>query len=185
MHRRLDPASASVFAGMGSAADEDVGVPGIGAHAYGYVCREAFTLIRFSPHPGPLPAARGEGDKRVPRRCGNGVLRQSNLQQVLKPGQQGLSLGMQQAEVACAMEALGQHVLQQQLEEGDAIERARAASTGLAVAIAELTLISVAGDQIALAEHVAMELSREVADRLGAVTDPRAVCDPGRGQIDG
>jgi hypothetical protein len=72
------------------------------------------------------------------------------LEQEMQQGDQALAVGVQEAEIASAAKALGQHVLENQPEEIDPGERAPFRLAGLSVAIAEAHLAILAGEDVLL-----------------------------------
>ena len=85
------------------------------------------------------------------------------LQQEMQQGNQALAVGVQEAEVACAAKALGQHVLENQPEKIDTAERAPFRLAGLGVAIAEAHPALLAGDDILFQDDAAVEITTEDA----------------------
>ena len=82
---------------------------------------------------------------------------------------------VQQAVVAAAAKAFRQHVNQQQAQEVDAGETANVQRAGLGVAVAEThVVVAIDAEDIGLAEHAAVEVAREVGERLFAIADTGA-----------
>ena len=82
---------------------------------------------------------------------------------------------MQQAVVSAATKAFRQHVNQQQAQEVDAGQAANLQGAGLGVAVAETHVVgAVDAEDIGLTQHPAVEVAREIGERLSAIADTGA-----------
>lgn len=99
----------------------------------------------------------------------------------MQQGDQALLVRMQEAVVPRPPEALGQDVLQQQVEELGTGQRADLALPALAVAVAEADLaaaVVIASEEVGLADHAAIEVTTQINEGLLAVADTLAVDHP-------
>jgi len=88
---------------------------------------------------------------------------------------------MQEAVVPRPPKALGQDMLQDQVQEVGAGQRADLGFSALAVAVAEADLaaaVVIAGEEVGLADHTAIEVTPQIDQRLLAVADALAVDHP-------
>ncbi len=85
---------------------------------------------------------------------------------------------MQKAVVARPPEALGQHVLQDQVQEGRAAYGAHHALAGLAVPIAETHLAVLAGEDVLFLNHAPIQIAAQIDQGLLAVAHALAVDHP-------
>ena len=79
----------------------------------------------------------------------------------MQQGDQALAVGVQEAEVACAAKALGQHVLANQPEEIDTAERAPFRLAGFRVALAEAHPAILAGEDILFSYDAPVEVTTD------------------------
>jgi len=111
-------------------------------------------------------------DGRAPRWRGR---RELDREQALHAREQALAPGVQDSVLACPVKALGQDVLEEQPEEVGAGQGADLALAGLALGVSEAHLAIAAGEDVALAEHAAVEVASEVLERLLAPADVEAI----------
>jgi hypothetical protein len=83
------------------------------------------------------------------------------LQQEMQQGNEALAVGVQEAEIARAAKALGQHVLENQPEELSAGKRALVRLAGFGVAIAEAHPAIRAGEDVLFTDDAAVEVTTE------------------------
>jgi len=76
---------------------------------------------------------------------------------------------MQKSEVAGSPESLGQHVLQDQMEEGRPAHRAHRTLAGLAVAIPKADLTVVAGEDVPLLNDASIQIAAQIDQDLFAI----------------
>jgi hypothetical protein len=88
---------------------------------------------------------------------------------------------MQKAIVAGASEALGQDMLEPQGEEACPGQSAVGEALALGIAVAEGHLAVLAGDDVFLLDDAAIEVARQIDQRLLAAADVLAVDEPGAG----
>ena len=96
----------------------------------------------------------------------------------MQQGNQALAVGMQEAVIPRPPETLGQDVLQDQAQKVGTRQRADFGFTALAVAVAKADLAVLAGEDIGLPEHPAIEVAAEINERLLAVADTFAIGHP-------
>ena len=124
----------------------------------------------------PATAGTGQGGGSWPQEGGHRY--RTQLEQHLQQVDQALAVGMQEAVVPSAAEALGQDMAQEEPEEVGTGERAGVQLAGLAVLIPEGHFASFAGEDVLLLEHAAVQIAAEVDQCLFAGTDGGAVDDP-------
>ena len=92
---------------------------------------------------------------------------------------------MQKAVIARTSESFGQNVLQDQAQEVGTAQAALPHFPALAVAVAKADLPASAAENVAFAQHTAIEVAPEIDQRLFAIADAFAVDDPFRRQLAG
>jgi len=99
----------------------------------------------------------------------------------VQQGDQAFAIGVQEAVIAGAAEAARQHVLHDQPEEVGTGQGTALPACGRGLAVAERYVGVVAGEDVLLADHPAIEVAAEVDQRLGAAANRLAVDHPLRG----
>ena len=96
----------------------------------------------------------------------------------MQQGDQAFAIGMQDAEIARAAEALGQHMLQHQPEELRTGHGTQFHLPGLCILVPEAHLATAHGDDILLRDDAPVEVAPEVDERLVAAAHALAIDDP-------
>ena len=122
-------------------------------------------------------AAVETGERRTRADRGDGAAGVDPEQEVQQLDQ-ALAVGVEKAEVARAAQPLGQDMAQQQVQEVGARERSGLPAAGAAVLEAEGHLAVVAGEDVLLPDHAAVEIAAEVDQGLLAGADMLAIDHP-------
>ena len=142
--------------------------------AYDFTAFDAWRLSRSSADTHRLPALPAQ------QRSSYDRLSRWNHdpQHQLHSTQQGLAAVVQQAVVAAASKPPREHVGEQQPKEIHTRQAAGAQLAAVRIAVSEAHEAAVDIGNIGFAEHAALEVGREVGQRVLAVTDEGAVRDP-------
>ncbi len=92
---------------------------------------------------------------------------------------------MQEAEIAYPPESFGQHVPKNQREELLAVQRTVLDPPALGIAVAESHIAVLAGEDVALGDHAAVQIEPEIDESFLTAADGFAIHHPGLGQADG
>ncbi len=96
----------------------------------------------------------------------------------MQQSDQPLAVGVEEAEIARAPQALGQDMAQQQPQELCARERSGLHPPALAVLVAVGHLTVIAREDVLLADHAAVEIAGEIDQGLVAGADVLAIDHP-------